>query len=1037
MRRREVYAVSAVMQERVFFGLFLATSCLVVMASTALAMDMNELVSVVTTFESAGVYIDAEAAHVDMAYRQHGTLEWKKAFAPVYEPTERQFRGSIVGLREDTTYDLSVILHMDDGRDEVLETSFTTWNSEPGIARVMSIDEVYTGGKLVIDRWSGEEDGWIKIVGNQSTVVDGEYLPDEAVLVTHSRYVILENLVVRGGRRHGINIIDSEHIRVVNCDIAGYGRIGEQNPETGQYHDERGAVINYDAGIRIWDSGRVVVERNYVHDPRNTANPWTGPTWDWSHPTGPQAVYVNSRRGEGGIVLRYNDFIGSDDHRWNDAVESGCNGCRDGAFYRDSDIYGNLFLYGNDDGIELDGGQMNVRFFGNRIEGFLCGISTAPNKLGPSYIYRNLVANLGDETGAVGSAVKNGGGYQHSLGRQFFFHNTMYGKGNGIHGVGYGDEPVPNRRRFLATSRNNVLVNSRSGDYALNDPLGLQENDFDYDLIGNTSRPDGKGRFSAITGSEANGVFGLPDLENEFHGDFRLKPASPGIDAGQVIANFSDNYNGSGPDMGAFEVGERGLMPWRPVDVEIDKQRLMVWDGSPQVVSLDVGALDGGKRAFSVKKNDSFDWLEVEPASGVLVSNSTTTFTVSVKPEKMSRPLENGAFLIKLEDGYSIPVIVRGSSACWDIDQNPIAYVRYRVSPGTPAALYLQAFSPMEENLRTYVAVSPAVSSDQALPRVGEYALIDDAEWHHLFLDARLIRDIYPDVKVLYEPGMEALAKEGAGSCDLGETAALTKEMLTQEEWAAKFRSGQKWHLSMRVPQKGQILSGKVSVDVRVVKYADVDMRQFALELGGKVVCSGKDAPVPGSCRIDTYQFEDGRYDLVVKAEDEVGQSITTSYTFAVRNRGKLTDRLEPPMESAWFGVYDRSKTALESEGWQYATSPADLFADGSRKVRVADTVEYLVWDTPFLREFALTVYARSEDVANSVSLAVSIDRVNWLSVPYSVEVVENSPEGWKKLKLFGGGPHNIETMQFRLTFRDYSPAEGLQLGEAVFDVRR
>lgn len=993
-------------------------------ATTAMAADAGERVSVVPTFESAGFYINAvgEGTHVDVAYRKLGSEEWKKALAPIYDADRLQSRGSIVGLDENTAYEIQVTLRADGASGEVLETSFATWDPEPRIARVVSIDEVYTEGQLLIYQWIGEEDGWIKIVGDGTTVIDGGYLVEETVLVASSRYVILENLIIRGGRRHGMHITNSEHIRVINCDIAGYGRRGTQDPKTGLYHDEHGERINYDAGIKLWSSGNLVLERNYIHDPRNTANPWTGPTWDWTHPAGPTAVHVGSK---GSIVMRYNDIVGSDDHRWNDGVEGVSNKSPDGSFYRDSDIYGNLFLYGNDDSVELDGGQMNVRFYGNRVEGFRSGVSTVPNKLGPCYIFRNLMTHLGDEMGVVGSAVKSG---DDSPGRQLIFHNTMSATGNTERGF---------RRLINLTTRNNIFIDFESGGYASNNPPGLAGNDFDYDLMGSTATPDGKGVLDAVSGWEANGILGLPDFEDERHGDFRLKPTSLGVDAGEVIPNFSDSYHGAGPDMGAFEVGEQRLMPWRPIDAELDKQRLTVWSGIPKTVTLHIGKLKGGSQAFSIKKNDCFDWLKVEPASGVLSSNSAATFVVTVQPENMKRPLEKGAFLIKLDDGYSIPVVVRGTSASWNIDDKPIGYVRYRVSPGTAAALYLHAVSPSGEEVRTYLATSPAILPALTLPRVGEYGLIDDGEWHDLFFDAHLIREIYPDTKMLFQPAMETLTKSVSEPPELDEVASLSEEMLIEEAWAERLQARQRWHPNVLVSHKNQILSGQVPVDVSVVRYEDVAMREFVLELGGRLVSRGNDAPPAGSYSIDTYQFEDGTYDLVLKVTDEVGQSSTQSHTFTIRNRTRLTDTLEPPIESAWFGVFDRSKTAYQSEGWQYTDTPAGLFMDSGREARKADTAEYLVWDTPFLREFAVTIYAQGEDVTNSIDLAASPDGEKWLNLQYDVDVVESSADGWHKLVLTGTGPANIETRQFRVTFHDYSPTEGLQIGHAVFDIRK
>lgn len=62
---------------------------------------------------------------------------------------------------------------------------------------------------------------------------------------------------------------------------------------------------------------------------------------------------------------------------------------------------------------------------------------------------------------------------------------------------------------------------------------------------------------------------------------------------------------------------------------------------------------------YRIAKNDAFDWLNVTPKTGVLVSDSTMTFTVTLRPSKMTeRSLYRGAFLIRLESGYSRPVMV-------------------------------------------------------------------------------------------------------------------------------------------------------------------------------------------------------------------------------------------------------------------------------------------------------------------------------------------------------------------------------------------
>ena len=81
-----------------------------------------------------------------------------------------------------------------------------------------------------------------------------------AVLIEDARYVILEGLTIRGGWRYAIQVRHSHFIRIINCDLAGWGRVGRQDfTQRGQYIDERGDVINYDGAVYVDSSGQVVV----------------------------------------------------------------------------------------------------------------------------------------------------------------------------------------------------------------------------------------------------------------------------------------------------------------------------------------------------------------------------------------------------------------------------------------------------------------------------------------------------------------------------------------------------------------------------------------------------------------------------------------------------------------------------------------------------------------------------------------------------------------------------------------------------------
>jgi hypothetical protein len=97
-------------------------------------------------------------------------------------------------------------------------------------------------------------------------------------------------------------------------------------------------------------------------------------------------------------------------------------------------------------------------------------------------------------------------------------------------------------------TRNNILHISNDRFNSIFNQNPNSTNDFDYDLY--------NGNIDARPGSERNGIKGVPIYDrNNGEGEFALDSSSPGYDAGVVIPNFNDNYNGAAPDMGAHEAG--------------------------------------------------------------------------------------------------------------------------------------------------------------------------------------------------------------------------------------------------------------------------------------------------------------------------------------------------------------------------------------------------------------------------------------------------------------------------------------------------
>lgn len=105
-----------------------------------------------------------------------------------------------------------------------------------------------------------------------------------------------------------------------------------------------------------------MVERNRLHNPRTSASSWKEKHKTF-HPEGPQGV--SFMRGQGQYVIRYNEIFGDSTHHFNDSMGAYHNFSYDGFPNRDSDIYGNYIAYVWDDGLEIEGADMNVRVWGN------------------------------------------------------------------------------------------------------------------------------------------------------------------------------------------------------------------------------------------------------------------------------------------------------------------------------------------------------------------------------------------------------------------------------------------------------------------------------------------------------------------------------------------------------------------------------------------------------------------------------------------------------------------------------------------------
>jgi len=467
----------------------------------------------VATFESIGLYwkppADPGPAGCSVRYRTKDETAWKEGLPLWYDARNRECRGSLVQLSPGTKYEIEV------GGKAIVAS---TWNETFPVKKTVKA----TGGPLEIKE-GGTKDGYILYEGG--TIEGGKFN-----VTISAPYVILRGFTLKGAEQDAIRLLDGAHDVVIeDNDISGWGRKNYVNSKGWEVGVDMESGVRADCRRFNKQLERVIIQKNKIHDPRYGAN-----SWSWGHPAGPQGITFSYCGGN--HVIRYNEITSSPGHYFNDGIGGEDNFSETGFPNADSDIYGNVVTHAWDDAIEAEGGNRNVRIWGNYLDQTATGIATTVTHWGPVYIFRNVYnrSRMKSERPPEGDDrdpfAKAGSTEKYGNGRRYVFHNTVLqpdgknGAGAGI--AGNSKQPLTN-----TVSRNNIFQVWRPHWAAINE-AGGSGNDFDYDLS--------NGRLS-----EKHGVSGGPDK---------------GIDRGVRLPNFNDSFVGSAPDIGAEEKGAAPLL---------------------------------------------------------------------------------------------------------------------------------------------------------------------------------------------------------------------------------------------------------------------------------------------------------------------------------------------------------------------------------------------------------------------------------------------------------------------------------------------
>lgn len=467
----------------------------------------------------------------------------------------QQFAGSIFDLDPGTQYEIELHAVDPDGLDEKRTLKGTTRALPPAEPASATAVAVSTAAELTAALAAAKP-------GHVITLANGTYAGSFFSL--NASGSAASPIVIRGASQGGV-VIDGQSCTGCNV-IEIYGS---------WVHIERLTIKNAERAIRFQGAAttgnavRRVTLENVVHGigskPDQTDfyvcdNTIDGKLkWPWTFQSDATSHWDDrgvDLTGDGHVIC-HNLIRGFGDPVVNKKVRA-----------RSWDVYGNDIrdCY---DGTELDQSEGNARLFGNRWTNVMDPVSIQPIYGGPAYVLRNVVMNAPEEP----IKLKSLGGTDEPSGA-LIFHNSFVSPKLALN----LQAPITQHNFRI---ENNLFVgpDTLTGARTVEWTAKLDGGIFDY----NGYYPDGGFWFGVVNGQnqlytsfadvqakgqvEQHGVLlSKPIFEAGFVGpadektqaappDFSLASGSKALDAGKKLAGINSGAAGTGPDLGALELG--------------------------------------------------------------------------------------------------------------------------------------------------------------------------------------------------------------------------------------------------------------------------------------------------------------------------------------------------------------------------------------------------------------------------------------------------------------------------------------------------
>lgn len=286
----------------------------------------------------------------------------------------------------------------------------------------------------------------VETSGNGPVWVDGDCTQQNGFRISASG-VSISGVGVRRTNEAGIRIDGADDVSIDGVTVQDF------NCDEGQDQFEAGIAV-WDGGARLSVTNSAIIRRVELS---GSARGFGNGIW---------IKNVGAGRG-GGHYIANNTIIGGYDGIGGEPEDAVYGG-----FYRDSIVERNTIDGCWDDGIQMEGGNINVVIRDNRISGCGVGIALAPTKQGPLYIERNQIRDLVAGFYGQQAAFKLG---DNSSGRVFVTDNVVATGGDGFKQTNSGSVGT------IESRRNTVNVSRRVIEMGV-----AADSDFDEDCLWST-----------------------------------------------------------------------------------------------------------------------------------------------------------------------------------------------------------------------------------------------------------------------------------------------------------------------------------------------------------------------------------------------------------------------------------------------------------------------------------------------------------------------------------------------------------------------